>query len=213
MCSCLIQFLPSPPSLPHEDDSPYPEVRSAVANFDDSTMPASTLRAWVLGIAWAIVIPGMNQFFYFRYPSVSIGGVSPWLLFSSSWSYDTQLTLVLPFTQHRTRITARRAAHRLPHRTRVGPFRTPPQDSRCLPQPRPILYQGTRWCLDILIPSFFFRLGGDGTLTCHFFFTPPHFPFSLFGMWRKKGPSYHYGNGWRTECICDGYSCRAEGVL
>ncbi|KAF8552648.1 hypothetical protein OG21DRAFT_1486029 [Imleria badia] len=32
-----------------EDDSPYPEVRSAVANTDDPSIPASTLRAWVLG--------------------------------------------------------------------------------------------------------------------------------------------------------------------
>ncbi|PPQ81817.1 hypothetical protein CVT25_013653 [Psilocybe cyanescens] len=58
-----------------EDDSPYPEVRSAVANFDDPDMPASTLRAWVLGLVWAILLSGMNQFFYFRYPSVAIGGV------------------------------------------------------------------------------------------------------------------------------------------
>ena len=58
-----------------EDDSPYPEVRSAVANFDDPDMPASTLRAWSLGLVWAILISGMNQFFYFRYPSVSIGSV------------------------------------------------------------------------------------------------------------------------------------------
>jgi OPT family small oligopeptide transporter len=63
-----------------EDDSPYPEVRSAVANFDDPEMPASTLRAWVLGILWAILIPGMNQFFYFRYPSVSIGSLVAQLL-------------------------------------------------------------------------------------------------------------------------------------
>ncbi|KAF5381591.1 hypothetical protein D9615_005535 [Tricholomella constricta] len=63
-----------------EDDSPYPEVRSAVANFDDPDMPASTLRAWILGILWAVVIPGMNQFFYFRYPSVAIGGLVAQLL-------------------------------------------------------------------------------------------------------------------------------------
>ncbi|KAF9462505.1 small oligopeptide transporter [Collybia nuda] len=63
-----------------EDDSPYPEVRSAVANFDDPEMPASTLRAWVLGLFWAIIIPGMNQFFYFRYPSVAIGGLVAQLL-------------------------------------------------------------------------------------------------------------------------------------
>ena len=58
-----------------EDDSPYLEVRSAVANFDDPEMPVSTIRAWVLGIAWAILLSGMNQFFYFRYPSVAVGNV------------------------------------------------------------------------------------------------------------------------------------------
>jgi hypothetical protein len=39
-----------------EDDSPYPEVRSAVANTDDVTIPVGTVRAWVLGLFWAIVI-------------------------------------------------------------------------------------------------------------------------------------------------------------
>ncbi|KAJ3500601.1 hypothetical protein NLJ89_g9722 [Agrocybe chaxingu] len=63
-----------------EDDSPYPEVRSAVANFDDPEMPASTFRAWILGLFWAILISGMNQFFYFRYPSVAIGGLVAQLL-------------------------------------------------------------------------------------------------------------------------------------
>ena len=58
-----------------EDDSPYPEVRSAVANFDDPEMPASTIRAWILGIAWAILLSGINQFFFFRYPSVVVGNV------------------------------------------------------------------------------------------------------------------------------------------
>lgn len=32
-----------------DDDSPYPEVRSAVANTDDPSIPVSTLRSWVLG--------------------------------------------------------------------------------------------------------------------------------------------------------------------
>ncbi|KAH9964014.1 small oligopeptide transporter [Russula compacta] len=56
-----------------EDESPYPEVRSAVANTDDPTMPVSTLRAWVVGLIWAVLIPGINQFFFFRYPSVTVG--------------------------------------------------------------------------------------------------------------------------------------------
>ncbi|KAK7047217.1 hypothetical protein VNI00_006883 [Paramarasmius palmivorus] len=58
-----------------EEESPYPEVRSAVANTDDFDMPASTLRAWVIGLAFAILIPGLNQFFFFRFPSVTITGL------------------------------------------------------------------------------------------------------------------------------------------
>ncbi|KAL1713447.1 OPT oligopeptide transporter protein-domain-containing protein [Schizophyllum commune] len=73
-----------------DEDSPYPEVRSAVANFDDPSMPASTIRAWVLGVIWAMVIPGMNQFFYFRYPSVTVTGLVAQLLifpFGRLWAF------------------------------------------------------------------------------------------------------------------------------
>lgn len=63
-----------------DEESPYPEVRSAVANTDDPEMPVSTLRVWVIGILWAIIIPGMNQFFFFRYPSVLVGGIIAQLL-------------------------------------------------------------------------------------------------------------------------------------
>ncbi|KAF8265720.1 OPT oligopeptide transporter [Lactarius quietus] len=66
-----------PTAIMIEDESPYPEVRSAVANTDDPTMPVSTLRACLLGIIWAVLIPGVNQFFYFRYPSVVIDGLIP----------------------------------------------------------------------------------------------------------------------------------------
>ena len=63
-----------------EDDSPYPEVRSAVANTDDPDMACGTFRAWFIGIIWAILIPGLNQFFFFRYPSVTITGLVAQLL-------------------------------------------------------------------------------------------------------------------------------------
>ncbi|KAF8262095.1 OPT oligopeptide transporter protein-domain-containing protein [Lactarius quietus] len=66
-----------PTAIIMEDESPYPEVRSAVSNTDDPTMPVSTLRAWVLGIIWTAFIPGINQFFYFRYPYVVIEGFIP----------------------------------------------------------------------------------------------------------------------------------------
>jgi hypothetical protein len=52
------------------DESPYPEVRSAVANTDDPMMPASTFRAWVIGLIITILGSGFNQFFSFRYPIV-----------------------------------------------------------------------------------------------------------------------------------------------
>ncbi|KAH8981414.1 small oligopeptide transporter [Lactarius akahatsu] len=69
-----------PTAVALEDESPYPEVRSAVANTDDPTMPSSTFRAWVIGIMWAILIPGVNQFFFFRFPSVTITQIVPQLL-------------------------------------------------------------------------------------------------------------------------------------
>jgi len=63
-----------------EDDSPYPEVRSAVANTDDTSIPVNTVRAWTIGLIWAILIPGLNQFFFFRFPSVTVSGVVAQLL-------------------------------------------------------------------------------------------------------------------------------------
>ena len=39
-------------------------------------MPCGTFRAWLIGFIWAIIIPGLNQFFFFRFPSVTVGGVS-----------------------------------------------------------------------------------------------------------------------------------------
>ena len=58
-----------------QDESPYAEVRSAVANTDDPMMPSSTFRAWVIGIISVVLISGVSQFFYFRYPGVSMSGV------------------------------------------------------------------------------------------------------------------------------------------
>ncbi|KAJ7243035.1 small oligopeptide transporter, partial [Mycena rebaudengoi] len=72
-----------------EEDSPYPEVRSAVANFDDPEMPASTIRSWTLGLIFSALIPGMNQFFHFRFPSINIGPVVAQLIafpIGSAWA-------------------------------------------------------------------------------------------------------------------------------
>lgn len=59
-----------------EEDSPYPEVRSAVANTDDPDMPCNTIRVWILGMIMAIIIPGLNQFLYVCFSSSSRFGIA-----------------------------------------------------------------------------------------------------------------------------------------
>ncbi|KAJ7232442.1 OPT oligopeptide transporter protein-domain-containing protein [Mycena haematopus] len=65
-----------------DDESPYPEVRSAVANTDDPDMPVTTVRTWVLGLIWAIIIPvrRSQSIFFFRFPGVTITGIVAQLL-------------------------------------------------------------------------------------------------------------------------------------
>ena len=54
-----------------ENDSPYPEVRAAVRNWDED-LPTNTVRAWVLGMILVTVGSGMNMLFSLRSPSISI---------------------------------------------------------------------------------------------------------------------------------------------
>lgn len=68
-----------------EDESPYPEVRAAVSNTDDMEMPVDTFRAWAIGLLWAILIPGLNQFLFFRYPTITIGPVRLVLFIFLRW--------------------------------------------------------------------------------------------------------------------------------
>lgn len=41
-----------------EENSPYPEVVAAVQNWDDSTLPASTIRAWLIGMTFVTIGSG-----------------------------------------------------------------------------------------------------------------------------------------------------------
>ncbi|KIY45482.1 OPT superfamily oligopeptide transporter [Fistulina hepatica ATCC 64428] len=58
-----------------DDDSPYPEVRAAVASVDDPTIPCNTFRMWTLGLFFTVLVCGLNQAFTLRYPSLYITGV------------------------------------------------------------------------------------------------------------------------------------------
>lgn len=54
-----------------EDNSPYPEVRASVRNYDED-LPANTIRAWVIGLVLCTVGSGVNMLFSLRNPSVSV---------------------------------------------------------------------------------------------------------------------------------------------
>jgi hypothetical protein len=54
-----------------EDNSPYPEVRAVVRNYDVD-LPANTVRAWVIGLILCALGSGVNMLFSLRNPSVSI---------------------------------------------------------------------------------------------------------------------------------------------
>ncbi|OCH88594.1 OPT oligopeptide transporter [Obba rivulosa] len=59
----------------YEEDSPYAEVRAAVSNIDDPSMPVNTFRMWFLGIIFTVFMSGLNHFYSMRYPSVNISAL------------------------------------------------------------------------------------------------------------------------------------------
>ncbi|KAB5517309.1 putative isp4 protein [Coniochaeta sp. 2T2.1] len=52
-----------------EDNSPYPEVRASVRNYDVE-VPVNTIRAWVIGLFICTVGSGVNMLFSLRNPTV-----------------------------------------------------------------------------------------------------------------------------------------------
>ncbi|KAK6206031.1 hypothetical protein LQW54_007970 [Pestalotiopsis sp. IQ-011] len=56
------------------EDSPYPEVRAAVKNYDVD-LPANTVRAWVIGMTMTTVFSALNMLFSLRSPSIVITSI------------------------------------------------------------------------------------------------------------------------------------------
>ncbi|KUI55032.1 Oligopeptide transporter 2 [Cytospora mali] len=54
--------------------SPYPGVRAVQELEIDESVPVETIRAYFLGIGWAIIGTFMSTFFNSRFPSISLGG-------------------------------------------------------------------------------------------------------------------------------------------
>ena len=55
-----------------EENSPYPEVRAAVRNYDEPDLPANTIRAWVIGLLLTTIACAINLLFSLRNPSITV---------------------------------------------------------------------------------------------------------------------------------------------
>lgn len=61
-------------SLKEIEDSPYPEVRAAVRNYDED-VPCNTIRAWTIGLSLVFLGASMNTLFSLRAPSIGLGAL------------------------------------------------------------------------------------------------------------------------------------------
>ncbi|KAK3689215.1 OPT oligopeptide transporter protein-domain-containing protein [Podospora appendiculata] len=54
--------------------SPYPGVRAVAEPLDDTDVPIETVRAYFLGVMWAVIGTFMSTFFNSRFPSIGLSG-------------------------------------------------------------------------------------------------------------------------------------------
>ncbi|KAI0891286.1 OPT-domain-containing protein [Annulohypoxylon nitens] len=53
-------------------NSPYAEVRSVVDNHDDVNIPCGTIRAWIIGLGFSVLLAFINQLFSIRQPTITV---------------------------------------------------------------------------------------------------------------------------------------------
>lgn len=80
------------------EDSPYPEVRAAVRNYDQD-LPCNTVRAWTIGMGLVVIGSSMNTLFSLRQPSMSLG---PLLAQIIAWPIGHCWAKVMPDKEFKT---------------------------------------------------------------------------------------------------------------
>lgn len=81
-----------------EEDSPYPEVRAAVRNYDED-LPCNTIRAWTIGLTLVFVGASMNTLFSLRAPSIGLGALIAQII---AWPIGHGWARIMPTTTFRT---------------------------------------------------------------------------------------------------------------
>lgn len=61
-------------------NSPYAEVRAVVDCTDDPSLPVATIRAWIIGLFFVVILAFVNQLFSVRQPSIGLDAVVAQLL-------------------------------------------------------------------------------------------------------------------------------------
>jgi OPT family oligopeptide transporter len=80
------------------EDSPYPEVRAAVRNYDED-VPCNTVRAWTIGLTLVVVGASMNTLFSLRTPSIGLGALIAQII---AWPMGHGWARVMPERKYRT---------------------------------------------------------------------------------------------------------------
>ncbi|KAH8880709.1 OPT family small oligopeptide transporter [Thozetella sp. PMI_491] len=80
------------------EDSPYPEVRAAVRNYDED-LPCNTIRAWVIGMSLIFLGASMNTLFSLRNPSIGLGALIAQII---AWPLGHGWAKVMPTKQYTT---------------------------------------------------------------------------------------------------------------
>lgn len=80
------------------EDSPYPEVRAAVRNYDQD-LPCNTVRAWTIGLSLVVLGASMNTLFSLRQPSISIGTLVAQII---AWPMGHAWARVMPHRRFNT---------------------------------------------------------------------------------------------------------------
>lgn len=65
--------------------SPYPGVRAVAEILDADPLPIETIRAYFLGVSWAVIGTFVSTFFNSRFPGISKSGLPSSPGFVNSW--------------------------------------------------------------------------------------------------------------------------------